>query len=414
MQSLLTLVLSHVAVVAVISTQTGCTSNPFLAQAPDRPNVTVMTAIERHAPAKTDSSSGGEQPGPTLVQYQPQLDESMSFARKWQTSAASIPWYEGDSWPWLGRQSPLVGPDGYQVGATVPNFGECTESLASYMEPSLPTPSAPLDPVLDPTFADSANAEPTAAEPFPAGERRFARAWRRCRHWGDEVWGDYQAFYRWENLRDLFIGLGVASILANTSMDQDFRDWYQERVHTRGLNHVGYAWKVFGEGAIFIPSYAGLALLGAMYEDGSWGETVGEFGARAARGFLVGGPVVLAGQYVLGAARPASDGENSLWQPFHSCHAISGHAFVGPLPFITAGKMCENPWLKATLYGCSVLPAWSRVEHDRHYLSQAVLGWWIAYLACDAVDNTAQSERSYSIAPVASYDLVGVSFTYRL
>ena len=76
--------------------------------------------------------------------------------------------------------------------------------------------------------------------------------------------------------------------------------------------------------------------------------------------------------------------------------------------------MCQNPWLKATLYGCSVLPAWSRIEHDRHYLSQAILGWWIAYLACDAVDSTAQSERCYSIAPVATYDLVGVSFTYRL
>lgn len=415
MQSLLTLVLSHVALVAVISSQTGCTSNLFLAQTSDRADIVAGKAMELRIPARTESSSDRGRPTLTYVQYQAAPDESMplSFDRRWQNGGATIPWFDGDSSLWSSQQSPFVGQNGYQAGTTAPVFGFGAEALTNYTEPSSPTLSAPDEPLPDTAFADSANVESLADDSLSVGLHRFGRAWQRCGRLGDEVWADYRAFYSWPSLRGLLIGLGVGSILANTSMDQDFRDWYQERVHSRGLTHVAYAWKTFGEGAIFLPSYAALAFVGAMYEDRAWGSVVGEFGSRAARGFLVGGPVVLSGQYVLGAARPSSEGENSHWQPFRSCHAVSGHAFVGALPFITAGKMCDNPWLKATLYGCSVLPAWSRIEHDRHYLSQAVLGWWIAYLACDAVDNSMESERSYSVAPVAAPDFVGISLTYR-
>ncbi len=57
--------------------------------------------------------------------------------------------------------------------------------------------------------------------------------------------------------------------------------------------------------------------------------------------------------------------------------------------FIDAAKMTDNCWLKTGLYACSVLPAWSRINDDAHFPSQAFLGWWMAYCAATAVDTHA-------------------------
>ncbi len=298
-----------------------------------------------------------------------------------------------------------LGPPAIELGA---------ESLATFTEPSPPQDGPFVGSMFDPGATDSANATPQVTEPITFDQCRFVRAWNRCRCQTSEIWQDYRAFYSWPSLRDLFIGIAAGGVLANTSLDQDFRDWYQERVCTSDLDRIARGWKFYGEGTILIPSYVGLAFLGAMYDDQPWGGPLGEFGSRATRGFLVGAPAVVLGQTVLGAARPAANSDNSHWEPFHSSHGISGHAFVGALPFITAAKMCDEPWLKATCYGLSVLPAWSRVEHDKHYLSQAVLGWWFAYLACRAVDRPSGPDNAYSVAPLISPDLVGVSLTYRL
>jgi len=118
-------------------------------------------------------------------------------------------------------------------------------------------------------------------------------------------------------------------------------------------------------------------------------------------------------QSLLGGSRPGEASVESQWKPFDDDNAVSGHAFVGAVPFITAAKMTENRWLKSGLYLCSTFTAWSRVDHDRHYLSQVCLGWWMAYLACDAVDGTEQKDRCYEVAPVVTREVTGVGITVR-
>ena len=72
------------------------------------------------------------------------------------------------------------------------------------------------------------------------------------------------------------------------------------------------------------------------------------------------------------------------------------------VPFLAAGKMSHNPWAKAAWYGVSVLPALSRVNDDRHYFSQVFLGWYIAWLATNAVDDSIQRPRNFRVAPTWS------------
>ncbi len=139
----------------------------------------------------------------------------------------------------------------------------------------------------------------------------------------------------------------------------------------------------------------------------------GDFGKRVTRSYLVGAPPMLLMQSVLGGSRPGENSVGSQWKPFDDDNAVSGHAFIGAVPFITAAKMTENPWAKGVFYACSVLTPWSRVNDDSHYMSQAILGWWMAYLACNAVDDTQRESRSMTLTPIITPQMTGMALVLR-
>lgn len=240
----------------------------------------------------------------------------------------------------------------------------------------------------------------------------------RLRHLGDrcgelpaQICSDWKNFYSCRGLRDLLLGIGVGAILANTSLDQEFRDWYQERVQNDEVDEFARLWNDSGDGAYVIPAVVVVAAVGIVFDDTPLGGDLAEFGNRTLRAYAVGAPPVVFGQWALGGARPGESERQSRWTPFEFTHAISGHAFIGAVPFITAAKMTDCIWLKGGLYGLSVLPGWARVNRDKHYLSQAILGWWIACLSCTAVDETNLAEKGYSVFPLVSSDAVGMGVT---
>ncbi len=61
------------------------------------------------------------------------------------------------------------------------------------------------------------------------------------------IWSDQAHFYRRQNVRPGLLTLGAASILANTTMDQEFADWYQDDVRSHSLNQIADFSKAFGE-----------------------------------------------------------------------------------------------------------------------------------------------------------------------
>jgi hypothetical protein len=194
---------------------------------------------------------------------------------------------------------------------------------------------------------------------------------------------DFENFYLGRpNLIRLGIGIAGDGLIANTNMDRYIRDRYQENLRRNGTDHAAKIAKVPGEGLLAMPVYigiygAGLLLLNPTME--GWAQ-------RSFRATVVGTPALLFLQEAIGAERP-TDGD-SKWRPFHSSHGVSGHAFIGGIPFITAAKMAENPYLKGAFYGLSTLSGLSRINDDAHYFSQAAMGWYLAYLSCDVVLKT--------------------------
>jgi len=239
----------------------------------------------------------------------------------------------------------------------------------------------------------------------------------RLRGASQEGWcrirSDYRNYYGWPTMRDLWLGVAGGAVLANTSLDDDFQGWYQRDVRSSATDDFAAFWKTFGEGQIFIPAYAGLAVATGFFDDRPLIGGVNDFSDRVTRGYLVGAPPMLLMQALLGGSRPGEHSVGSQWKPFDDSNSVSGHAFVGAVPFITAAKMCDGPLLKATFYTLSTFPAWSRLNDDAHYLSQACLGWGMAYLACRAVDDTERQDRYLTFTPLVTAEVAGVAIEYR-
>jgi hypothetical protein len=185
------------------------------------------------------------------------------------------------------------------------------------------------------------------------------------------------------NLTKLGIGVAGAAVFANTGMDRYIRNKYQNDLRSKETDE---ATKIFNmsDTALFlltVPVYIGAYGAGSLL----YNSTMEEWAQKSFRATLVGEPAVLFLATAIGADRP-TEGE-SHWKPFQNTHGVSGHAFIGGIPFITAAKMSENPYQKAIFYGLSTFTGLSRINNDRHYFSQAVLGWYIAYLSCAAVEK---------------------------
>lgn len=204
--------------------------------------------------------------------------------------------------------------------------------------------------------------------------------------WKPEVITDYKNFYSPNNLWKLALGIGYAGFYANTSLDEDIQDFYNEYIKSRTTDDISKVVKSFGNGRVTVPIYLTVVVIGELSKDTKIGSTIGEWGQRCSRALIVGGLPVLVLQVVLGSSRPEEE-KGSHWHPFKDDNGVSGHSFMGAVPFLTGAKMTDNRFLKCSFYLGSTLTGLSRINDNKHYFSQAFLGWWIAYLAVNSINK---------------------------
>ncbi|UCE08107.1 MAG: phosphatase PAP2 family protein [bacterium] len=220
----------------------------------------------------------------------------------------------------------------------------------------------------------------------------------------DSIISDYKKFYSIQNLGKLTIGIGISGVFANSSADQEIQDFYNDYIKNGTTDDISKIVKPFGDGRITVPVYLTAVLIGELTKDTRIGSAVGEWGQRCSRALIVGAPPVLTLQIVLGASRP-EEGKGSHWHPFKDNNGVSGHSFMGAVPFLTAAKMTDNRFLKYSLYLGSTLTGLSRINDNKHYFSQSLLGWWIAYLAVNSIDL-----KKFVLVPSANIIGVGLYF----
>ncbi|MCA9241552.1 MAG: hypothetical protein KDA37_15185, partial [Planctomycetales bacterium] len=178
---------------------------------------------------------------------------------------------------------------------------------------------------------------------------------------------DLKHFYDEDTLSPLAASIGLHAVISNTHTDEWLRSEYQQNVRnadTDEWSEFFHGPKVFGEGMYAIPIYAVTTIVAKRFEDSPTAYTVGEWGERSLRTILVGGPPVLGLQLLIGASRPMEGHSDSHWEPFNDDNGVSGHAFMGAIPFLSAAKMTDHTPTKAALYLASTLPGISRINDD--------------------------------------------------
>jgi hypothetical protein len=214
-----------------------------------------------------------------------------------------------------------------------------------------------------------------------------------------------------ENLTKLGIGVAGAALFANTGMDRYIRNRYQDDLRSNETDKATKIFNISGTALVLVTVPVYIVTYGAARLLKN--STMEEWARKSFRATLVGGPALMFLATATGADRPTEG--DSHWKPFRNIHGVSGHAYIGGIPFITAAKMSENPYQKAIFYGLSTFTGLSRINDDRHYFSQVALGWYLAYLSCAVVekgDDRREGRVHVQLAPVPKGIAIAVQKRY--
>lgn len=217
--------------------------------------------------------------------------------------------------------------------------------------------------------------------------------------------GDHRRHYDTRSLFSLVPPLVLGGALATSSADRWVRQTWKDDIRSDISDDLSKVFRQFGDAAQprwSMPAYA-LVMAGTDYSGYAEQDSViATWAERSLRANILGGPQQLAFCYLLGSGRP-EDGP-STWNPWKDNNGASGHSFYGAVPILTAARMTESTGWRYGLYTLSLLPAWSRVNDDRHYLSQAVIGWSLAWLATGTVAESESDKGALSITPLLTPD----------
>lgn len=225
-----------------------------------------------------------------------------------------------------------------------------------------------------------------AATLFPGHPTDYEKSWSK--NLIKDIKSDVSHYLENDNLiifGDTFLAAGI---LANTGFDRALAQHWQTDIRSNASdNFFNVPRAIGGLSYYYAPIYFTCMGLGHLREHTLMGNVLYHFGYRSLRTFMLGGLQQVVLTNLLGSGRP-SRGDDSKWQPFQYETAVSGHAFYGAVPFLTAAMMTDNMGAQISLYFLSTLPGLSRINSNSHYLSQVLLGWTIAFLSARSVYQT--------------------------
>jgi len=184
------------------------------------------------------------------------------------------------------------------------------------------------------------------------------------------------------------VGVGV---LAYSGADEACDRWYANHLRSDATDRVAGVVEPFGRRFWFL-YWLLLAILDSLYHSSA----LTRWGRRNFEAMMVGLPTLWSVQYGLGAARPTDQTHGPRWRPFADDNSASGHAFVAAIPWLNAARAAGAWPTRALAQAGSGLTAWSRINDQKHYLSQVLIGYSFAWSAVDAVW---QSSPAGSVVP---------------
>ena len=201
---------------------------------------------------------------------------------------------------------------------------------------------------------------------------------------------DAKNFYSIDTYAILLKAMIPAAFMANSPIDAEISHFYETTIRSTATDDVSKVVKIFGSKRPLLATLLSTFAVGALTSNTKIGYILLQFSENSLRSIIVGLPTLILGQNLLGADRPYQN-TDSYYHPFRNDHGVSGHAYMGAIPFITAANLSTNSWLKVLFFAGSTLTGLSRLNDASHYASQVLLGWVLAFASCNAITKTNRS-----------------------
>ncbi len=232
------------------------------------------------------------------------------------------------------------------------------------------------------------------------GSSCIAQAWDSNTFF-NQVEHDWRNHYSAPTLVNTGLLLGVSGTFANTGLDRGVqRLWHPHDTQSDPKRmEIGNQFGGLNQFFNMIPLYVGSDILLSEATD-PFLHKIGQWGNRSFRSLLLGGPQQYVLTHTLGGHRP--DDGSSRWRLGHHGRAVSGHTFYGTVPLINAAKVSNSRGWTFFWYTLSTIPGIARLDSNKHYFSQILMGWGLAYLSASSVEasNTKTKPTSWYATPL--------------
>jgi membrane-associated phospholipid phosphatase len=167
----------------------------------------------------------------------------------------------------------------------------------------------------------------------------------------------------------------VGGISALMLLDRPVQRYAQ---HNRGpgSNDVAAAVRHFGQPEVYGTVTAGLLAAGVI----AGRPEITRAGGRLAASLAVAGLTVQVGKFALGRPRPEQSLDADGYIPFSGQVAMpSGHTAMAFALATSLSDDIHRPWATVGLYGLATAVAWSRVNDNRHWLTDVTTGALVGF-----------------------------------
>jgi membrane-associated phospholipid phosphatase len=159
--------------------------------------------------------------------------------------------------------------------------------------------------------------------------------------------------------------------------DNEFREEAQEHRDATS-NSVATAGNTFGDWRVLIPALSAGYLAGEIAGSGEFKGTVLRAGAAVALATGISSTL----KYAVGRNRPDIAGSNIEFRPFSGSSSFpSGHTAAAFAIATAVADQTHDGWSDYVLYGAATVTALSRINDNRHWASDVLIGGLIGHLS---------------------------------
>lgn len=206
-------------------------------------------------------------------------------------------------------------------------------------------------------------------------------------------------------------GIVIGTSILAMQLDEDMRTISQKNAPFIDRNLISLA---NGYGELMYPAIGTITMygLGLAFSD----EEVRLFSRKTCTSLLVAGAMTTIIKSMIGRSRPYLNQGNHVFTPFNindgTLSYPSGHTTVAFVMSASLSRYIDRWWADILLYGLATGTAYARMHHDKHWLSDTVLGGAIGYFVTQWVyesdKNPSNSSSKATIVPQIAPNSLGI------